>query len=454
MPMLAHLALAGESELRENLSDFLTLAEQEPRGDHLAALAVRIERDPAYRRDRVARLLHRLDLWETRRPGRQDLRVPVGHGQSRTLTLRVPKGYTPDKAWPLIYLLHTSGGDGPSFLSYADQMLGPRVEEFVVAAPTHYRQTGLDAPAPFTADHTAMLRAIRRAVHIDGDRQYAVGYSLGGYTAWTIAYLHAEEVAGAVAIGSTFSVPPTEDGVWKAVLPNFAAHLPVLHVWGGRDTMDVPGLDLRSKGSMSQLNRRFREQTQGMNLRIRDHEVPEKGHGGILPPKGPLTELLSARRVHYPKTVDHTFRHVHQGKAYWLEAHTWEGPHWGKEHPKAQKRSGETEAQAFGRAIRETLGNLRGEIQGQTIQVETQHVGELTVWIGDGMIDWDQPVTLLVDGRKVWQGTLEPDLHVCLAQAARTRDFDRLRWAGLRVDVKRSVRIVTGRMEFPALVPG
>ncbi len=49
------------------------------------------------------------------------------------------------------------------------------------------------------------------------------------------------------------------------------------------------------------------------------------------------------------------------------------------------------------------------------------------------MIDWSQPVSVTVDGKRVFVGTLKPDLLVCLLQAARTYDFDRLRWAGLRV---------------------
>jgi hypothetical protein len=117
------------------------------------------------------------------------------------------------------------------------------------------------------------------------------------------------------------------------------------------------------------------------------------------------------------------------------------------------RKTGETEAQAFGRAIRETLGRLRGEVDRQTLRVETRHVGDLTVWIGDGMVDWERPVTLVVDGEKRWEGRLRPDLHVCLAQAARTRDFDRLRWAGLRVDAERDVEVVTGKTEFPPLLP-
>jgi len=70
-------------------------------------------------------------------------------------------------------------------------------------------------------------------------------------------------------------------------------------------------------------------------------------------------------------------------------------------------------------------------------------VGEMTVWIGDGMVDLEQPVALEVDGRRVFEGTLARDLDLCLSEAARTRDFDRLRWAGLRVGPDGSAKPVS-----------
>jgi hypothetical protein len=182
-------------------------------------------------------------------------------------------------------------------------------------------------------------------------------------------------------------------------------------------------------------------------------EVPKKGHGGLTVPEGPLTDILAARRVHYPVRVDHTFRHLHQGRAYWLEAEEWMGGHWGEKAPKVARRPGESEEQAFGRGVRGLLAQLKGTIEGQAIAVHTEHVKSLTVWIGDGMIDWDRPVTLDLDGRRVFAGALRPDLALCLAQAARTFDLDRLRWAGLRVDHNGRVEPVTARTELPPLVP-
>jgi predicted esterase len=422
-----------------------------------AEIARRIEASPGYARARIGEQLDGLDLWPVVPPGRRDLAVPVGHGQVRPVLLRVPRGYTGDHAWPLLYLLHPGGSSGPAFMGYAEQLLGPRIESFVVAAPTGYRQTGLDAPAPFTVDHLAILQAVRRTVHVDPDRTFALGYSTGGYAAWAVALLHADQLAGAVALGSVFTVPPGEDGLWKRVLPNLA-QVPVIHVWGTRDGLPVTAFGGmgggRSIGTMAEVNQRFRTWTKGMNLPIVDCAIPGRGHGGLTPPEGPLLDLLARRRAHYPLTVDHTFRHLHQGHCYWLEAHAWEGPHWGAGLPRIQKQAGENDARALGRTVGALLGHLRGEIDGQTIRVERRHVGDFTVWLGEGMVDWESPVAIEVDGRQVFEGLLRPDLGVCLAQAARDFDFARLRWAGVRVDARSAAAPVTLHTAFPPLLPG
>jgi len=132
------------------------------------------------------------------------------------------------------------------------------------------------------------------------------------------------------------------------------------------------------------------------------------------------------------------FRLVCQGQVWWIEAHTWRGPWWDQKPLKLSFRPDENpdrlddQAEARARAVRGRLAELRGEINKQEIRVHRKKISELTIWIGDGMIDWDQPVSLKVSGRKAFEGKLTPDLLVCLTQAARTYDFDRLRWAGLR----------------------
>jgi len=376
------------------------------------------------------------------------LDVPVGLGHSRAVVVRAPRRYTPDRAWPLVYALHESGGQADAFVRYVEMVLGQAVEDFVVAAPNRYRQTGLDAPPPFTDDHRSILDAVKATVHVDSDRVYALGYSLGGYASWSMATTYADRFAGVVAIASTTSVPPSNDGLWRLTLPGLS-HLRVLNVWGSMDALVVPGVDGRPAGTIGGLNRRFVEMTRGMDLPVVNIEVPGRTHNNVVPPRDAVLNVLATTRVAYPRSVDHRFRHVHQGSAYWIEPHTWSGERWGEEMPAVVAAEGETDAAALGRTLAERLGRVRGEVDGQTLRVERTHVGEMTVWIGDGMVDWARPVALEVDGRRVFEGAVARDLDVCLSEAARTRDFDRLRWAGIRVAADGTARPVTGATPFP-----
>ena len=104
---------------------------------------------------------------------------------------------------------------------------------------------------------------------------------------------------------------------------------------------------------------------------------------------------------------------------------------------------------AFARAVRSRLGELRGEINGQQIKVYRKKIRELTVWIPDGLINWGEPISRKVNGRQGFEGRLERDLFVSLSQAARTYDFDRLRWAGLRFKSGARTKVIAGQTPFP-----
>ncbi|MCP3962375.1 MAG: hypothetical protein GY719_31415 [bacterium] len=417
-----------------------------------SALVERITGDEAWDRSRLSEQLHRARIHKRLKPGRLVVEMDVGYGQRRGIMLRIPEGYTPERAWPLVYALHPSGSNAPSFMRRAEQLLGKAVNDYVIAAPTDYHQTVIDAPPPYTPEHPVMLREFRRRVHLDSDRFYPLGYSLGGYAAWTLAILHPDEFAGSVSISAAFSSPTDVDGLWRALVPNFQ-HLPVLHAWGERDGLTVPGFEGRnqSTGSMSSLNRKLSPLIKEWNLGVIEHRQPGAGHGGVNPPRAQLMKILEGRRQHYPKQVRHTFRHIHQARAYWLEGHEWVGSHW-KQGQRIRPRRGESKSAAYGRVILEQLGELRGEIDGQTLRVERRHVGELTVWLGDGMIDWQKPITVVVEGKTVFEGHVQPDPGVALAQAARTRDFDRLRWAGIKVLGPGKVEVVSAETGFPPYI--
>lgn len=97
--------------------------------------------------------------------------------RERTYQLRVPGGYDPDRAYPLIFRWHGRGGDGLSGGLDIERSSGN--DAIVVGAD------GLDKTWSAGADDLAffdsMLEAIEKRYCIDRGRVYSYGFSAGAY---------------------------------------------------------------------------------------------------------------------------------------------------------------------------------------------------------------------------------------------------------------------------------
>jgi pimeloyl-ACP methyl ester carboxylesterase len=452
----AVVARADEDTILADLRAFFGTTDDARRAES----AQRIERDSAYDRARVTGWLHRADLFQPLEPGRMSLRVPVDDGSPLSVTLRIPRDYNHRRPYPLLYVLHGTGGSGDAIVSHVEQLLGNDVEQYVVAAPTGYRQVIIYSTTPPSTEHLTVLRAVKKTAHIDSDRVFTLGFSRGGHAAWTLAVLHPDQFAGVMPVAGTLILPHYED-LFETFLPNIV-HTRVFCCWGEKDIMSADYETPSADGGIAGINHELCKVAARLQLPVSWYEVPGEGHSGIDPPRVDVDKLLTAVREAYPRTARHVFRLPYQGHAYWIEAHAWRGPWWDDKPLELSFRRGENpndpevEREAAARAVRGRLGELRGEVNDQEIDVYRKKISELTVWIGDGMIDWDQPVVLDVNGRKAFDGKLAPDLLVCLTQAARTYDFDRLRWAGLRFKSGSRTKVVTGDTPFPPppITPG
>jgi len=442
---------ADEAAIIADIGEFIRTDDTARRTE----LVARIQADPAYDRARVSEWLHAAEVFEPLKPGPLELAVPLPDGSTRTVVLRIPQDYDCHRAWPVIYALHGMSGHATNSLAYFQRALGADVEQYVLAAPDGYAdQVISETQWPPTGEHPAALLKIKQTVNVDSDRVYVAGYSMGGHTSWTLAVLYADQFAGAVPLAGTFTII-LPDHLHETFLPNLA-HLPVLGVWGAGDTKDARGDESRG-GGIAGSNRGLRELGAKLGLQLTMIELSDRGHSDVDPPADALRALLAQRRVPYPRAVHHVFRHLCQGSAYWLEAHAWSGEQWTDQKKTVHLREGENLFKdedldaAVARHYRGMLAELSGEIDGQNIRVLHKKVSDLTVWIGDGLIDWDQPVSLKAGGRPPVELQVQPDLYVCLAQAARTRDFDRLRWAGIRVRPSAGKPyLVTSKTTFPA----
>ena len=116
-------------------------------------------------------------------------------------TLFVPKQYTPSRPWPLIIGLHGGGADGKR----GDEVVGSgpsamnfyrRHAErfgFIVACPTALQAGWGNKPnEDYVRD---LITELRLLYHIDIDRIYMTGHSMGGFGTWALGPRLAEDLA-------------------------------------------------------------------------------------------------------------------------------------------------------------------------------------------------------------------------------------------------------------------
>jgi len=406
------------------------------------AIAGRISAHPDYRPARLREWLHAGVPFDDLRAGTRTITVDAGAEGPRPVTIVLPEGYRSDRAWPLVYALHPSGEPADRWAAQVQRLLGERAREFVIASP-EYRQNYIAVRPPFAAEHAIILDAVARLVHVDANRVYAFGYSKGGFAAWYVTVYFADRFAGTVALAAGFDVAPGPDGLWKALVPN-VAHVSVLNAWGDRDPLVIRDLAEQPAGTFAESNRWFARELRGMGLPVTSVEVPGAAHYRMPPPMSAVWEALAGRRAVDPVRVTHTFRHLHQASSYWLEGVSWAGESWGDPWPaRVAANPGESEASVLARTLEPLLGRLTGARDGQAVRITRRHIGDVVVWFGEQSINWTQPVTVEADGTVVFSGTLTPDAALALARAKATMDFERLCFAGIRVNASGDAFIVT-----------
>ncbi|MGE3182920.1 MAG: alpha/beta hydrolase-fold protein [Phycisphaerae bacterium] len=440
----AAIGVGGEGEIIDDIERYFSSNSLNTRGEIIA----RIEADPAYDPKNLSALLHRARVFEApdATGGIDEFSVPLEHGESRTVSARIPANYDAATAWPMIYALHGTGGNAKSIIQYFERLLGERIEQFVVVAPNDYEQVVIHSAGDPSDEHLRVLSEARKRLHLDSDRIYCAGYSRGGHTAWTLAILHADEFASVLSLAGTFNLMGV-DQLWEPFLPNIQ-HLPVYHVWGAHDDGGHSGL-ASPEGGIAGVSRLLRDRVEALKLPVTCYEYPERGHDNIVPPPEILDRWLKHERVHDPKTLQKTFRWPYQASAYWIKGEDWTGNHWDEKPFTVQPRKDESALDAYHRAIRARLGNLEATVEGQTVDIRRKKLRSAVIWIGDDLIDWDHPVAIRVSGREYFEGMLTRDLDLCLMQARRTRDFDRLRWSGVIFRSGKRPEVIQAQTEFP-----
>ncbi|GAB4385758.1 MAG: hypothetical protein Kow0022_12850 [Phycisphaerales bacterium] len=200
---------------------------------------------------------------------------------------------------------------------------------------------------------------------VDPDKVYLLGYSAGGDGVYQLAPRMADHFAAAAMMA----------GHPNDARPDGLRNLPFAIFMGGRDEAYSRNKVAADWGA--QLDALQADDPEGYPHRLTIY--PECGHWMNGQDREALPWMARWRRNVWPKKVVWRQDDVTHTRFYWLEV----------SHNEA----------AAGRTI-------VAHAEGQTISIDTQDVALVTLHLRDELIDLDQPVTVLANGRTVYEGSV------------------------------------------------
>lgn len=178
-------------------------------------------------------------------------------GRDRSYILVVPEGYAPQTPYPVVLMLHGSGGNAAGARAQTDieKVAGGRA---IFIYPDGTGGWDLDSPTGSNRD-VALFDAVLLAAHntlcVDTRRVFVSGFSNGAYMANQLACRRGERIRGVVthAGGGPYEMKGAYDGTGHLVCPGKAVASLVVH--GLSDNVVNPGEGQKSLDHWTYANR-------------------------------------------------------------------------------------------------------------------------------------------------------------------------------------------------------
>jgi predicted esterase len=340
---------------------------------------------------------------------RADVEASIRKGPN--YLVQPPPEYHAGRSYPVLFVLH-EGGEKPEDMLKRWSFLAAQHGYFLVA-PEWAR--ALKSEYEYTAEeHRAVLdvlRDLRQRFQVDSDRVFMFGFGEGAKMAYDVGLSHPDLFAGVLTMGEA----PHFFG--KTYKQN-AQYLPFYVVDGGYDgdtakdnrqqfeqwvPHGYPALYVQYKGRGREwFDGELPEMFDWMGRKTRAVPFPELGRAGAGPGLG--EEFCSMR------PTDNHF--------YWLSG---DGMYdrYSNSAQKWNSKSGSAVLQAHSR-------------EGNQIHVNTRGFKRVTVWLGQGMIDFEKPVTIYLNSRiDLANRKITPHLGTLLEDFYQRGDRQRLFYAKL-----------------------
>jgi pimeloyl-ACP methyl ester carboxylesterase len=319
--------------------------------------------------------------------------VPLSvRGRPYSVALSVPEHYQPGRDYGLVICLHGAGFTGEAYLGRWTPRLG---DDYILACPTY----GMGAWWNRSAEELvlATMRMVWSRYRIDRDRVFLTGMSNGGIGAWIIGMHHADLFAG---------LAPMASGIDDVLYP-FLSNLrttPVYMIHGSQDEVMPVRLSRELAAELTRL---------GYEFVYREHERTHPMAGGHFFPREELPALVEwmnkQRRTVLPPHLSMTRDASH------LEAFAWT-------RIDATDRIAVFSENLFDGTDRFITDRIYAKldvqiVEGNRIEVRTEHVLRYSLFLNEELIDLSRPVVVITNGTKSFQGLLAPSVETMLRQA-------------------------------------
>jgi predicted esterase len=392
-------AIKNEREILSLIRRYVEEDNEESRAHLAEALQPALEADPEI----VERAAGNFRKFTTLRTGHTEGSLEV-NGVKTEYALFIPSKYDRKKAWPLIVSLHGASGNGPAYIRLWHVPVKGRLDKeqkikyqqaevrgYIVVSPTA-KADWKWGPAKEADDHIlSLIEHVRDTYHVDPDRIYVHGLSMGGFGAWRFGLHFADRFA---------AIEPRAGSYDFRFLDN-AKNLSVYITHGAKDeSVSVK----HSRDAASKLK----------ELGYDHHysEIPEGGHQFFIDENPRVLDFFDKRRRNpYPREVVWLADLPAHGRAYWLEIAQFKSP---------------------------GLARIEGgyDSEANLIEIRTDNVSKLTVYLSRRMVDFTKPVVVKVNGEEKHNALVKPSAATLLEILRTTRDETRLFSAKLEFELK------------------
>jgi len=373
--------------------------------------------------ERTAEELRKVQLW-TDQPDKGTWTIKLPSGDQIEVLVRLPQRYNPGQAMPVILAMPPQGQSTHDALDAAIDAIGAPGRDHAWVMPAEPVSGAFHQPIAAALNLPALLREIRRHIHVDCERTYLLGFSDGASAAWNVAIMYPSEFAGVIVTNGYPRIPYPQQA-YALLLPNLG-ELPVLALW------NRPGAPEHSESvAMVAINQAIADFAKHASLRITGVELA----GDWTRPDqdsevhNEISRILSSRRSATTARIRHWFRYPGQGRCGWLRATEFADDVWQDDQFSITPGPTTDRDRFITDTIAEKLALLSGHVEGQSIFIETRRCGGVELRLSPGQIDFEKPVTVVCNGRKRFDGLIRPSITDLLESAYEDWDFQHLVFA-------------------------